>query len=160
MTSWAGSESTADGQRQRKRGRKVEVAEEFRWRWGRGMLVALPWFTMLSWEGPGAPEWPSLFPPERACKWRGRAVIIYSLQLLTLDWELITAEGKSDRTWRVPEPVTLISVRCLQQEVREEELAFVSFHCGSALACCLYTDVCMCFFGPGGEEQLRTRLDE
>lgn len=46
----------------------------------------------------GTPEWPSLFPPERACKWRGRAVIIYSPQLLTLDSELITAEGKSDRT--------------------------------------------------------------
>lgn len=81
-------------------------------------------------------------PTWEACKWRGRAVIIYSPQLLTLDSELITEEGKSDRTWRVPEPVTLISVRCLQQGVREEELASVSFRCGSARgsAC-----ACLCF---------------
>ena len=79
-------------------------------------------------------------PTWEACKWRGRAVIIYSLQHLTLDSELITAKGKSDWTWRVPEPVTLISVRCLQQEVREEELASVSSHCGFARVVC----TCLC----------------
>lgn len=85
-------------------------------------------------------------PTWEACKWRGRAVIIYSPQLLTLDSELITAEGKSDRTWRVPEPVTLISVRCLQQEVWEEELVL------SALAVDLRVRVCthLCVFQPGG----------
>lgn len=67
-------------------------------------------------------------PTWELCKWRGRAVIIYSPQLLTLDSALIAARGKSDWTWRVPEPVTLISVRCLQQEVKEEELAAVRTH--------------------------------
>lgn len=37
--------------------------------------------------------------------------------------------------------MTLISVRCLQQEVREEELASVGFRCGFARACS-YVFVC------------------
>lgn len=120
-------------------GEEVEVAGGFRWRWeGVGVWLRGRWFHCDSpccHQRDGGP-WVALsIPTWEACKWRGRAVIIYSPQLLTLDSELITAKGKSDRTWRVPEPVTLISVRRLRQEVREEELASVSFRCGFARAC-------------------------
>lgn len=89
----------------------------------------------VSWVALSIPTW-------EAWKWRGRAVIIYSPQLLTLDSELIMEERKSDRTWHVPEPVTLISVRCQRQEVREEEHASLGFHCGFVRAC-LYMFVCI-----------------
>lgn len=102
------------------------------------------WFNTVSSVGTLGPECPLCIPTWEACKWRVHAVIIYSPQHLTLDLELITAKGKSDWTWRVPKPVTLISVRCLQQEVREEEFPCVSFHCGFVRAR-VYVCVCVCF---------------
>lgn len=90
---------------------------------------------MLSSQRDRGPSVALSIPTWEACKWRGRAVIIYSLQFLTLDSELITAKGKSDWTWRVPEPVTLISVRCLQQEVRGRQ-AWICTH--------VYMFVCLC----------------
>lgn len=129
MTSWAGSESTADGQREKERqreGRGVQMEV-----WGGGATLARSVVAVIHHaviRGTEAPEWPSLFPPESPANGGGHAVIIYSPKLLTLDSELITARGKSDWTWRVPKPVTLISVRCLQQEVREEALAVVRTH--------------------------------
>lgn len=145
MTSWAGSESTADGQRER-RWRRQESSDGAGFGGGGGWYgcevggsTVIHHAVIRQTGGP----WVALsIPTWEACKWRGRAVIIYSPQLLTLDSELITAEGKSDRTWRVPEPVTLISVRCLQQEVWEEELASVGSCCGFARAC-LYIFVCI-----------------
>lgn len=145
MTSWAGSESTADGQRERERRWRRQESSDWAGVGGGGIWLRGRWFHCDSpccHQTDGGP-WVALsIPTWEACKWRGRAVIIYSPQLLTLDSELITAEGKSDRTWRVPEPVTLISVRCLQQEVWEEELASVGSRCGFARAC-LYTFVCI-----------------
>lgn len=151
MTSWAGSESTADGQRERERRWRRQESSDSAGVGGGGGGIWLRgrWFHCDSpccHQTDGGP-WVALsIPTWEACKWRGRAVIIYSPQLLTLDSELITAEGKSDRTWRVPEPVTLISVRCLQQEVWEEELVL------SALAVDLRVRVCthLCVFQPGG----------
>lgn len=140
MTSCAGSEGTS--RRSERAGEGVAEGREFRWSWGcvaveEGVCLRGRWLHCDSpccHQTDGDP-WVALsIPTWEACKWRGCAVIIYSPQLLTLDSELITEEGKSDRTWRVPEPVTLISVRCLQQGVREEELASVSLHCGSAHA--------------------------
>lgn len=132
MTSWAGSESTADGQRERETGRRWRQHDSSDERsWGGGWMRGR-WLRCDSpcchqrdrgpWVALSIPTW-------EAWKWRGRVVIIYSLQLLTLDSELITAKGKSDWTWRVPESVTLISVRCLQQEVREDVLASVGSFC-------------------------------
>lgn len=105
------------------------------------------WFNTVSSVGTLGPEWPLCIPTWEACKWRVHAVIIYSPQHLTLDLELITTKGKSDWTWRVPKPVTLISVRCLQQEVREEEFPCVSFHCGFVRA---RVYVCVCVLARWG----------
>lgn len=160
MTSWAGSESTADGQRVRER-EEVEEAGWFRWRGlGGGRWLRCWWLHCDSpcchqrdrgpWVALSIPTW-------EAWKWRGHAVIIYSPQLLTLDSELITAKGKSDWSWRVPESVTLISVRCLQQEVREEELASVGFCSGFFPCVCLYVCVFVRFIS--GRAQLNDWLN-
>lgn len=149
MTSCAGSESTADGQS--KPGRRWRMQEssnragvERQWRRG-GMVarsVASLWFTMLSSDGQGPLSGP-LYSHLRGLQMEGPRVIIYSPQLLTLDSELIAAEGKSDRTWRVPEPVTLISVRCLQQGVRRRRVCFCQ-RLLLDLSTCVCVHVCVC----------------
>lgn len=142
MTSCAGSESTADSQRWRKQDSSDGTEVSFFGGGGglRGQLFH--WYLPCCHVKGGGPSVALYIPTWEACKWRGSAVVIYSPQLLTLDSELIIAKGKSDRTWRVPEPVTLISVRCLQQEVREEELASVCFRSGFVHLC-----LCVCLFG-------------
>lgn len=159
MTSWAGSESTAYGQREWVR----ETGGERERRWRRrkdssdeGVWVGVwgLWGWWLHCDSPCCHQrdrgpWVALsIPTWEAWKWRGHAVIIFSPQLLTLDSELITAKGKSDWSWRVPESVTLISVRCLQQEVREGELASVCFCSGFFHACaCMFVCLCVSFWG-------------